>query len=173
MWDWIHVHREDLQALGPLSTIIAAFTAAMVASVIGIGQLRIAQAQKEIAHDKLKLDLYGRRYAVYRAAFELSLALRPSSKRIPYEAFPDLQYTLQGAKFLFPDNVVDLTERIRKLSIEWQSGQKVLEGGSIPEEKRVAVDLRLKSIPEEMVGLLAQINDVFLPELSFKQLTGG
>lgn len=64
MWDWIHVHREDLQALGPLSTIMAAFTAAIVASVIGIGQLRIAKAQKEIAHDKLKLDLYGRRYAV-------------------------------------------------------------------------------------------------------------
>jgi hypothetical protein len=64
MWEWIHTHHDDLQALGPLATIFAALIAVVVTGALGIAQWRIARAQKDIAYDKLKLDLFEKRHSV-------------------------------------------------------------------------------------------------------------
>jgi hypothetical protein len=173
MWDWVHFHHDDLQALGPVATIFAAIIAVLVTGTLGFAQWRIARAQKDIAYDKLKLDLFDKRYAIYQAALSLSRALMPSNKRIPYESFGELQYTLQEAAFLFPPNVVDLTERIHTLSFEWQQQAEALGSVDNPlsQELRDEMLRRQQIIPKEMGRLRLLVDGVFLPELSFKRLT--
>jgi hypothetical protein len=109
-----------LQALGPIATILAAIIAVLVTDTLGFAQWRIARAQKDIAYDKLKLDLFDKRYAIYQAAaLSLSRAFMSSSKGISERRFEELQYTLQEASFLFPADVVDFTKRIHTLAFEW------------------------------------------------------
>jgi hypothetical protein len=173
MWEWVHVHHDDLQALGPLATIFAAIIAVLVTGTLGLAQWRIARAQKDIAYDKLKLDLFDKRYAIYQAAQSLSRALMPSYKRIPYEDFGALQYTLQEAEFLFPPDVVELTTQIHSLSFDWEQNAEALSNVDNPvsQELRDAMLRRQQEIPKEMSKLRLRVEGVFRPELAFKQLT--
>ena len=78
MWELVRAHQDELQALGPVATIVAALIAILVTASIGIAQWRIARAQKDIALDKLKLDLFVKRYAVYDAARNVSEYMSPA-----------------------------------------------------------------------------------------------
>jgi hypothetical protein len=173
MWDWIHTHHDDLQALGPLATIFAAIIAVFVTGTLGFAQWRIARAQKGIAYDKLKLDLFDKRYAIYQAALSLSRAFMSSSKGISEKRFEELQYTLQEASFLFPADVVDFTRRIHTLAFEWQQQAETLESVDHPlsEELREEMLRSQQLIPKEMGRLRIMVDGVFVPELSFKQMT--
>ena len=139
---------------------------------LGLAQWRIARAQKDIAYDKLKLDLFDKRYAIYQAALSLSRAFMPSNKRIPVESFEDLQYTLLEAAFFFPANVVPLARRIYLLSFEWQQQAEALDSvdDPLPEKLREEFLQRQALIPKEMGRLRIAVEGVFLPELAFKQL---
>jgi hypothetical protein len=53
---------------GPVAAIVGAFAASIVAFSLGQAQWRIAASQRDIALDKLKFDLFHRRYEVYQAA---------------------------------------------------------------------------------------------------------
>src|SRR5664280_2325345 len=53
---------------GPLATFSAAVVAIVVTVVFTKAQLRIAESQRDIAHDKLKYDLFKYRYEIYEAA---------------------------------------------------------------------------------------------------------
>jgi hypothetical protein len=66
MWNW--VTWENARAFaGPAATVIAS----IVAAVFAAAQWRVANAQKDIAYDKLKFDLFEKRYAIYVAAKDL------------------------------------------------------------------------------------------------------
>ena len=173
MWDWIHNHHDDLQALGPLATIFAAIIAVLVTGTLGFAQWRTARTQKDIAYDKLKLDLFDKRYAIYQAALSLSRAFMSSSKGISEKRFDELQYTLQEAYFLFPANVVDLTRRIHTLAFDWQQQAEALDSIDNPlsVELREEMLQKQKLILREMGTLRIMVDGVFVPELSFKQMT--
>jgi hypothetical protein len=53
---------------GPAATLIASITAIVVTAVFSKSQLRIADSQRNIALDKLKHDLFQKRYEIYEAA---------------------------------------------------------------------------------------------------------
>jgi len=53
---------------GPIATIVAALAAVIVTVIFGLRQAATADAQKEIALDKLKQDVFERRYKVYATA---------------------------------------------------------------------------------------------------------
>jgi hypothetical protein len=71
MLQWIHDHHDDLTALSPLATIFAACVVASVTGVFAYVQAGIAGAQKDIAREKLRSDVfdknYERRIAIYEA----------------------------------------------------------------------------------------------------------
>src|SRR5260221_9615198 len=63
---------------GPLATVVASVTAAGVAATygyfqyqLGRAQKAIAESQRDIAYDKLKFDLFAKRYEVYATAKKL------------------------------------------------------------------------------------------------------
>lgn len=73
--DWYAIAKDFA---GPVATIIASATAATITYKFGKAQQRIAgeqattaAAQKDIAYDKLKWDLFGKRYEIYSTAGEL------------------------------------------------------------------------------------------------------
>lgn len=170
-WNWVHLHHDDLQALGPVATILAALVAVVVTGALGFAQWRIARAQRDIALDKLKLELFEKRYAIYQAALDLCRALRPSYKRIPYEEFGELQYKLQEAMFLFSPKVVALTDRLRTLSREWEDRIAESSKAEVSTNKRDDLLADNQQIPQEMDKLWDTIGGTFWPELSFDALT--
>jgi hypothetical protein len=171
MWEWVHTHHDDLQALGPLATIFAALIAVVVTGALGIAQWHIARAQKDIAYDRLKLDLFEKRHSVYKATWSLCLALMPSNKRVPYERFGQWQNTLSEAPFLFPASVVEFTRKVHGLSFDWEQNAEVLESENLDESIRESIIRQQEKIPKEIGRLRIMINAVFEPELSFRQLT--
>src|SRR5262245_23327718 len=68
MPDWSLVFKDWLvfaPLLGPVATVIAAITAALITLTFGCIQARIARSQRDIALDKLKFDLFAKRYEIY------------------------------------------------------------------------------------------------------------
>ena len=64
MPEWINVARDFA---GPFATVLASCVAAYFARA----QVQVAKTQTNIANDKLKFDLYERRYAIYKATKDL------------------------------------------------------------------------------------------------------
>lgn len=170
MWSWIHEHSGDLAALGPIATIVASFIAVCVTTILGTAQFAIARSQRDLARDKLKLDLFERRFAVYQAAKSLSNTLRPNStKRIEYERFDEWSATLTEARYLFSSSVVALAQKIIDLAFEWERNLEVIDG--MDEETLDILRRRQEAISKEMSGLHLFVEGVFDPELAYKELT--
>ena len=53
---------------GPVVTLIAASVAGTITFVLARIQARIAKSQRDIALDKLKFDLFQKRYEIYEAS---------------------------------------------------------------------------------------------------------
>jgi hypothetical protein len=63
---------------GPTAVFVASCAGILITYLLGINQARIArrqaevaEAQREIAYDKLKHDLFDKRYEIYQAAKQL------------------------------------------------------------------------------------------------------
>jgi hypothetical protein len=65
----------------PIATVIAAFAAIIVTWRFSVAQLAIAQSQRDIALDKLKLDFFPQRRQTYQTAKSLLeyVSLQPLS----------------------------------------------------------------------------------------------
>jgi hypothetical protein len=92
---------------------------------LSVAVVLIAWLQWRVARNKLRLDLFDRRYKVYEATRKfLGLILRNG-------AFTDLELTefelaTSDAKFLFGDDVVQWLEEIRKRALHLRTTQKLL-----------------------------------------------
>jgi hypothetical protein len=70
---WVRNHYDALKDFaGPVATTIAAITAIVVTHRFNKRQIEISRAQRDIALDKLKFDLFELRYGIYLAAKELT-----------------------------------------------------------------------------------------------------
>lgn len=103
---------------GPIATIIAAVAAVAVTAYFAWHQKKIAKEQANIAVEKLRHDLYDRRYRVFDAARNLLCEI--AVHRIASE--DDLRSFVIGtgdAVFLFDDDVsgqlVEIRNRAQKL----------------------------------------------------------
>jgi hypothetical protein len=108
MWDWLHTHHDELQALSPIATIVASLVAVSVTGVFAHLQFRVARGQRDIAHEKLKFDAFDRQY-------ERRAAIYQETRTFLREVFVGnisdekiMSYGLRAldAKFLFYDDPV-------------------------------------------------------------------
>lgn len=60
---------------GPLATVVASFAAVIVTYRLGREQTLIAGEQARIARDKLRLELYERRWSVFKSIFAFYYAM--------------------------------------------------------------------------------------------------
>jgi hypothetical protein len=69
---WVRNHYDVLKDFaGPVATTIAAITAIVVTHRFNKRQIEVSRAQRDIALDKLKFDLFELRFGIYLAAKEL------------------------------------------------------------------------------------------------------
>src|SRR5437870_577781 len=102
MPDWVH----DLIKGSP-AAIVALF-ATIIAGLI-------AWRQYKIAHKKLQLDLFDRRYKVFKSVCELLAAVIDSHDPAAIQQALGKYYAdSHGKKFLFPDTILIYLETLRK-----------------------------------------------------------
>jgi hypothetical protein len=143
--------------MNSLPAYLTAVTAAIVAWV-GYEQFRLAR-------ERLKLDLFEKRFVVYKAAQRvLSAVLRDAAVGSP--DLLEYRRDSQDAAFLFGQEIVDylatLDHRILKLGAACDELKDLACG---PERSRLAEEKR--RLCADLLGELPKLKDVFAPYLRF------
>jgi hypothetical protein len=111
---------------GPVATTIAAVAAVSVTTYFAWHQKKVAKEQADIAREKLRHDLYERRYRVFDAARKLLYEI--AVHRIASE--DDLRAFVMGtddAVFLFDDDLSGQLVEIRNRAQKLQSLDQLME----------------------------------------------
>jgi hypothetical protein len=171
---------------GPIATVIASATGAGVAIWFGIIQARIARsqaatsaaqkdianAQLKIAFDKLKHDLFGKRYEIYLAAkgvIEAIFNQSPVNDADP--ALRKLRLKLDEARFFFPPDTRAFCENIEKNVYEVLVASRAASGYSEDRPERLELRDRQSKAEIELAGIYAELARRFERDLGFEQLT--
>jgi hypothetical protein len=159
---------------GPLATLLAAVAAIVVTTLFNRWQLRIAKSQRDIAHDKLKFDLFKQRYEIYEAAkgiieyvsFIHDLEKSDSTK------IRTLYVTLDEARFYYPPELCkylnDLHDRC-ELFLSHLGERDRLNIDNRKEWSRLA-DV-LSADQSALRAIYASLPATFEASVAFKQLT--
>ena len=159
---------------GPLATLLAAITAVVVTVLFNLQQLRIARSQRDIAHDKLKFDLFNNRYAIYEAAKSLIeyVSFISDIEKTDANRIRTLYVTLDEARFYFPS---DICKHLRELH---DRCERFFE--HLAERDRINLDDRekwsqmaevLASDQSALRAIYASLPATFESSLAFKQIT--
>jgi hypothetical protein len=104
---------------GPVATIIASFTAAIITWRFASWQARIAQQQADTARqqantafDQLRYNLFEKRFAIYNTAREL-IALVVNESNVQGSDVVPLQAKLNEAEFFFSQDICDWLRKLR------------------------------------------------------------
>lgn len=136
---------------GPIATIIAAVVAAGVAWQFGRGQRQIAQqqavtaqGQENTARQRLKLDLYEKRFNIYITVLDLYLAdMKKELSDIKEAEFPFVK-AFRESQFLFlgQDGVYDTLNKIKDahgaISVHEEQKEKDKKNSFIADRASVA-----------------------------------
>lgn len=96
----------------------------------------IAWRQHQTARNKLKLDLYDRRYKVYLGVRDL-LAVAVREARFPNDAFNNYWAATHEGRFLFEGDIRDYLVDVRQRIMELQHAHRVMDANQPAlEEKR-------------------------------------
>lgn len=119
---------------GPIATVIAAIAAVTVTAIFSYKQAKIAAAQRDIALDKLKYDVFERRYQVYAAAraFLKKVLQQHDFEKIDQPKILELRLMLDEARFFFGPNVRQYLEEmdaaaeslLQALAAKWQNEER-------------------------------------------------
>ncbi len=72
MTAWLTAHYDVIKDFAaPVVTLIAAVIAGLITLTFSRAQTRVSRSQRDIALDRLKFDLFEKRYAIYDAAKSL------------------------------------------------------------------------------------------------------
>ena len=160
---------------GPISTLIAASTAAVITFVFNRSQTRITRSQRDIALDRLKFDLFEKRYTIYMAAKSLLeyIALHATGHgKYNAQQIRSFYVTLEEARFYFPSEQQTILTDLHSASETYLNHL----------EQRGLINIdhadKWSAMAEQLAKDLKVLRDIYatLPEkfesaLAFKQLT--
>jgi hypothetical protein len=130
-----------LQLLKELGPVSVAVIAAAIASLIQWRQWRTADLQRRISEDKLRIELFDRRFDIY---LQLSKYINHISTHgnMDYEAHDQLIAGLTSAKFLFGKDMNEYFEKLRIEGIKLKSISEVFQHLSPGEQRSKLVNER-------------------------------
>jgi len=182
-YGWLVVHYDFFHDFAaPAATITAAaatFTAAIVATRITLKfsriQAEIARQQANTASDRLRLDLFQKRYAIYQAAQELIKLLEDKipSRTLQINEVTEKLIILDEAAFYFPRDIQEYLNTLGEECQNWvsQHRQRDADGPGSPS---------WHSSSREMIDTLRRMNErrrsmpkIFEPVMGFSHLTRG
>lgn len=156
----------ELQALQPWAPLIAAGLAGFVATVFGLIQASISRQQAKTAANKLKLDLFERRWAVYQAASTaISSAIAGnlnSNEQYQY------QTSIRGARWIFSKEIEKYLEvTLWHLFIDFELACHELQHCGDREDRSEKAAHRA-GLHKQLVAQLRNIEKVFDPYMQVK-----
>ncbi len=162
---------------GPLATLVAAFAAFYVTWRLGKSQIAIAKAQKaiaasqrDIAYDRLKYDLFEKRYSVYSTARKLLKFVLNNSRSFADTAeFVQLRTTLAEAHFFFGEEQLKIFRRIIELTGELAEVRAIMNAADEPNQ--IEAVKRYPEIIKELVTLHSDLPHLMKSALGFSQMT--
>jgi hypothetical protein len=109
-------------------------TTLILTGAIGCVTVYIAWQQAEIARNKLRLDLFDRRWVVFEAVMKLaSIVLEKADIR--YEQIRDFSIATKGVQFLFDQKLYDYCSELRKEALAVMAGNKEMEPLAVGEKR--------------------------------------
>jgi len=171
---------------GPVATIIASSAAVWVTvrfgtiqAAIAGEQTKIAEAQKEIAksqrdiaYDKLKFDLFDKRYEIYRTAKNIieRIVQTGVERRIDDPELLTMRIKLAEAQFFFPSKGVSLFENIDKLAENHEVARSFWERSKENDELRVKWGDEMAAAVEKLIAIYRLFPGAVKDELGFSLL---
>ena len=172
---------------GPVATIIASFTAVGVTFYFGRRQVQIAasqaataaaqkeiaKSQRDIAYDRLKYDLFEKRYEIYLAAKKLiEYASQPKKPGDVFEQSAlQLKVKLIEARFFYPPTEAALFANIAQLTAKHHIASTTYFAADGSSETKAEVEKIATESKEQLLQIYEQLPDLLKGELGFAQLT--
>ena len=159
---------------GAIATTLAAVVAAGITYYFNRAQARIAATQADVAIERLNLDLFEKRYALYSSAKQLVeyLALHRDFDKVDHSKVRSFYVTLDEGRFFLPDNVRKFLSELHDTSEAFLTvlGER---SNLNPDDAD-----RWRSTAEKAAAFLAKLTDmyaklplVFEEALAFKQIS--
>jgi hypothetical protein len=150
-------------------TIWLAALAQLGTLIIGVAVVVIAWQQRQIARNKLRLDLFDRRYKIYDATRKFLGTILREATFTDAELFEFYAGT-SDTEFLFGSDIVDYLEQIRKRALDMRLHQELFEPMPVGDER----SRHVQANHDELLWLTHQTKDitkVFLPYIGFSHIT--
>jgi hypothetical protein len=146
-----------ISILGPLATLL-----------VGCGVGFIAWQQWKVSHDKLRLDLFDRRYKVFDST-RIFLSVILKNARFDDSQFFEFCAGISDVEFLFGKDVVDYLTQIRTKALDARAHHEALETIPVGDER----SRRVNAKQNDILWLGEQINVIsgaFAPYLNFTNI---
>jgi hypothetical protein len=178
----------DLKAfLGPMATVLAAAAAVFVTWRIGREQVRIAQgqaetaraqreiaeSQRDIAFDKLKYDLFQKRYEIYTAAKGIMERVTRTGTQRPIDDYEllSMRVKLDEGRFFFPAKQMALYETIEQLTTQHEVARLVWMRYNDDDDIRLRQGDVMADAIDRLSEIYRQFPALMQEEMEFSQLT--
>jgi len=134
--------------------------------IVGILVVSIAYRQFVLSKEKFKLDLFAKRFAIYKGA-QSFLTFIMNEGKVTIEKIYQFRAETQDAIFLFDDDIAAILKQI---------DEKALNLWATTEKSKKELDCKEKSILnrdgselfEWLISQLPKLKDIFSPYLKFK-----
>ncbi len=135
---------------------------------LSVAVAAIAWQQWRVADNRLRLDLFDRRYKIYDAARKfLAVIIREAA--FTNSELIEFNIGTSDAEFLFRADVVDYLSQIRKHAVHMQTAQRIFEPLPVGKERSRHVQAQ----HDDLVWLTDQITELpkmFAPYLGFANI---
>jgi hypothetical protein len=161
---------------GTIATTFAAVVAAGITYFFNRAQTRLAETQADVAIEKLNLDLFEKRYALYCSAKQLIeyLVLQHEFEKVDHMKIKSFYVTLDEGRFFLPDAVRKFLDDLNHTS---EAFLTVLgERSNLNADDEVtwkATAERLSNIQAKLREMYGKLPSVFEETLAFKQIKRG
>lgn len=134
--------------------------------IIGLSVAVVAYQQYRLAKDKLRLDLFEKRFSVYKGV-QVFLTKVMSKGRVEQDDLFEFRAATQDAVFLFEEDIPEFIKSLDEKALTVNTIGEQLEGIPRGEERSRLVGQRSEGL-RWLWGQLPHLKDVFGPYLRFK-----
>ena len=151
-----------------IAALIAQYLSALGTIAIGAVVAYIAWRQYRTSHDRFRLDLFEKRYDVYRALMKFLRGLAPDTSKTG-EQIMAFRADTNDARFLFGPEVVDFLSEIYSKSWQYRRTiHRLSDRNPTDHEKYKQWANDEAELLRWFDDQMKRVNEVFAPYLSFK-----
>lgn len=142
-------------------TVILTIWISIIISIVTYQQYRLA-------HSKLKLDLYEKRFSVFQGVREF-LSIFVAKANFEMMEFYAFRAKTAEADFLFDDKVVKFIKQVDKEALDFHTKKAVLEGVPVGEARTKLVEDEINSL-RQLTDRITELKEVFRDYFEFSKL---